>query len=118
MRQMQNLRQNNTSELSLAKKEDKGIISFENNKLPLSELKIGDLLAKLQKTGVLDSLNTAIKSTDKVSSSASTSASSSFPAHRESTPPIIPSNIEMDKFDVRKEPMTPLSNFYIPDLKM
>lgn len=88
------------------------------NKLPLSELKIGDLLAKLQKTGVLDSLNTAIKSTDKVSSSASTSASSSFPAHRESTPPIIPSNIEMDKFDVRKEPMTPLSNFYIPDLKM
>jgi hypothetical protein len=117
MRHMQNLRQNNTSELSSTKKEDKGIrvSDCSENKFVLSELKIGDLLAKLQKTGVLDSLNTAIKSTDK---GASTSASAPFPARREFTPPIIPSNVKMDKFDVRESPVTPLSQFYMPDLKV
>lgn len=120
MRQMQNLRQNNTSELSLTKKEDKGsiMIACVNNKCLISEIKIGDLLAKLQKTGVLDSLSTAIKSTDKIGSAASTSASSSFPAHRENTPPTIPRNVKMDNFEVREKPTTQLSQFYMPDLKV
>jgi hypothetical protein len=78
-------------------------------------MKIGDLLAKLQKTGVLDTLSSVVNAKSAPSTSSSIPP---FNAHREATPPIIPSNVKLDKFEVRQEPTTPLSRFYMPDLKV
>lgn len=119
IRQMQNLRQNNINpEVSLPKKEDnKGVFSDNYvllNKVVL-DMKIGDLLAKLQKTGVLDTLSTAVHASNKGPQSSPFNAPSS---NRESTPPIIPSNVKMDKFEVRDKPTSPLSEFAIANLKV
>ncbi|KAI6182073.1 hypothetical protein M3Y97_00341000 [Aphelenchoides bicaudatus] len=93
-RHMQNIRQNNAPEMPAAKKEDSGAIN------------VAELLNKLKNTGVFENITAAIKSSDKAGSSIPAISSSSI--HRESTPPIIPSNIKMDKFDVREKALTPL----------
>jgi len=105
IRQLQDLRQNNGSNLPQPKKDDK-------------EVNLGDLLNKIQKSGVLNSLNTAFKATERITPP---SIPPEFPPpsrKREATPPIVPSNIKMGKFEVCESPATSLSQFYMPALKM
>jgi hypothetical protein len=77
-------------------------------------MNINDLLSKLQKTGVLDTLTTAMNANTKKSVPNSVK---SIHQRRELTPPIVASNVKMDKFEAYEKPSTMLSQFNMIDLK-
>lgn len=113
MRNMQNLRQNIPSETSQSNKEDKSkeksLFSY-----PFFLGSINDLLSKLQKTGVLDSLTTALNANTRknIPNSVKTTYQ-----RRELTPPIVSSNVKIDKIEVYDKPSSLLSQFNMMDLK-
>jgi hypothetical protein len=70
-------------------------------------MKIGDLLDKLQKTGVFNALSIATKAAEAPKA-----------ATRYHLPPIMSSNVSMVAFQEMGAPTSRLSDFYLPTLKV